>query len=295
MKKQVDDPGGPGSPAARKKKQNTVPSPEEEEKKKKQKEEALRRGMQERRLYDEKVVKAGLLGYIKDPYEQNLRDAIRNRVDSYSKSTVKASSGLMHSAREMYRDVTHMQTVEVPDELFDTTFIRYLMLGTGEMRRENERVHALCQKYSFYSFEGTRNKGDSCIYEYGAIKYPTSLNKHLTVNLERFMKRAVFALYPGISRRRIWAIINGITNDRRYEDEVEFVDKKASKVSTNEASAIRAVIKEHRAVLGLANPTDKISELKKDKERYHRLVLHYFVFLDRELERKAEMKLNGEK
>jgi len=115
------------------------------------------------------------------------------------------------------------------------------------------------------------------------------------MNLECFMIRAVFALYAGISCKGIWAIINGITNDRRHEDEVEFVDKKASKVSTNEASAIRAVIKEHRAVLGLANPTDKISELKKDKERYHRLVLHYFVFLDRELERKAEMKLNGEK
>jgi hypothetical protein len=43
-------------------------------------------------------------------------------------------------------------------------------------------------------------------------------------------------------------------------------------------------MQEHRAILGLANPTDKISELKKDKGRYYRLVLRYFVFLDRELE-----------
>jgi hypothetical protein len=35
--------------------------------------------------------------------------------------------------------------------------------------------------------------------------------------------------------------------------------------------------------------------LKKDKERYYRLVLRYFVFLDRELERKAEMKLSEER
>ena len=35
MKKQVDDPGGPGSPAARKK-QKTLPSPVEKEEKKKQ-------------------------------------------------------------------------------------------------------------------------------------------------------------------------------------------------------------------------------------------------------------------
>jgi hypothetical protein len=83
-------------------------------------------------------------------------------------------------------------------------------------------------------------------------------------------------------------------NDRNYGNEVEFVDKKESNQSTNENSVIRAVIEEHRAVLGLANPTDKISALKKDRERYDRLVLRHFVFLDRELERKAEMKLSEE-
>jgi len=114
------------------------------------------------------------------------------------------------------------------------------------------------------------------------------------MNLERFMICAVFALYPGISRNGKCAIINGIMKDRKHEDEVEFVEKKVSNESMNEDSVIRAVIKEHRAILGLANPTDKISELKKDKERYYRLVLRYFVFLDRELERKAEMKLSEE-
>jgi hypothetical protein len=92
------------------------------------------------------------------------------------------------------------------------------------------------------------------------------------------MIRAVFALYPGISRKGKWAIINGITNDRKHEDEVEFVDKKASNESTDEASVIRAVIQEHRAVSGLTNPTEKVLDLKKDKERYDRLVLRYFVF-----------------
>jgi hypothetical protein len=114
------------------------------------------------------------------------------------------------------------------------------------------------------------------------------------VNLKRFMVRSVFALYPGLFRKRIWAITNGITNDRQDEDEIEFVDKKTSRRRKDEASVIRAVIQEHRAVLGLANPADKISELKKDKERYYRIVLWYFVFLDQELERKAEVKLSVE-
>jgi len=81
------------------------------------------------------------------------------------------------------------------------------MLGTAEARRENERVHVLHEKHLFYSLEGTRYTGDADIYEYGAIKYLTNLKNHLAMNLERFMIRAVFALYPGISRKGIWAII----------------------------------------------------------------------------------------
>jgi hypothetical protein len=59
-------------------------------------------------------VKTCLLGHIKDPYMEKLRDIIEKRVGSYSKSIVNASSGLMHLVREMYHEVTHMETVEVP-------------------------------------------------------------------------------------------------------------------------------------------------------------------------------------
>jgi hypothetical protein len=155
-------------------------------------------------------------------------------------------------------------------------------------------VHALHENFAEFRFEGARYSGDSHIYTYGAMKYITNLKNHLTENLECFMIRTAFALYPGISRKGIWSITNGITNDRKHEGEVEFVGKKTSKGSTNEASATRAAIQEHRAVLGLVNPTDKISKLEKDKERYYRLFLRHFVFLDRELERKVEMKLSEE-
>jgi hypothetical protein len=202
MKKQVDAPGGPGSPAARDK-QKAVPSPEEKEEKKNRKREALRRRRQERRLYDEMMVKIFLLGHIKDPYREKLRDAIEKRVDSYSMGIFKASSRLMHLAREMYENVVHLKTVEILDELFDETFIRYLMLGTVEAREENERVHALHEKHPFYGFEGTRYKGDRSIYDYGEMKNLTNLTNHLTMNLERFMIRAVFALYPGVSRKGV--------------------------------------------------------------------------------------------
>jgi len=73
---------GPIVAGCQKKKQETVPSREEKEAEKRQKGEALRRRLQERRLYDEMVVKACLLGHIKDPYKEKMREAIGNRVDS---------------------------------------------------------------------------------------------------------------------------------------------------------------------------------------------------------------------
>jgi|YelNatPaOPRAMG01_1025707.scaffolds.fasta_scaffold20624_4 hypothetical protein len=58
-------------------------------------------------------------------------------------------------------------------------------------------------------------------------------------------------------------MINCITKDRKYEDMVDFVDKKASKESTNEATVIRAVVHEHCLVLGLAIPAEMASYIEK--------------------------------
>jgi len=101
----------------------------------------------------------------------------------------------------MYREVAHMETVEIPDEFFDKTSIRQLMLGTGEARRETQIVHALHENFAEFRFEGNRYKVDSTIYIYGAVKYLTNLRNHLTMDLEHFMIRAVFALDPRISRK----------------------------------------------------------------------------------------------
>jgi hypothetical protein len=68
------------------KKRKTVPNREGLEKTKKRRQEVRRQWLQERPQYNETVVKACLLKYIKNPYKQKLRDAIRNHVDSYSKS-----------------------------------------------------------------------------------------------------------------------------------------------------------------------------------------------------------------
>jgi len=45
-------------------------------------------------------------------------------------------------ARDIYRHVTGIKTVAVPEDFFDKTFIRHLILGTGETPTKNEGVHA---------------------------------------------------------------------------------------------------------------------------------------------------------
>jgi len=118
------------------KKQKTVQSEEEQEKTKKQKGEALRQMLEERRRCDEMVVKACLRKHNKDPYKQALREAIRNRVESYCRSIRYASFGHMHIAKEMYRNVTHMETVEVPDEFFNENLFVACWLAPGKLRRK---------------------------------------------------------------------------------------------------------------------------------------------------------------
>jgi hypothetical protein len=67
------------------------------------------------------------------------------------------------------------------------------------------------KNYAKCRVDATLYKVDADIYTYGAMK------NHLTMNLKRFMIRAVFALYPGLSRRGIWTITNCITNDSKNE------------------------------------------------------------------------------
>jgi hypothetical protein len=177
---------------------------------------------------DEIEVKAFLLWNIKDPYEEKLPEAIRNRVASSSLSACKASSGIIHLLKEMYDYVMELKTVEVPEELFNVTCNRRLMLGTGETSRRNERVHALHENYAEYRFNVILFRGDSVVYEYGAIKYLANPNNHMNMNPERFMIPSIFALYPGGSRKARCAIIHGSNNDRQHEGENGFVDEKTS-------------------------------------------------------------------
>jgi len=180
----------------------------------------------------------------------------------------------------------------LPDSSEFRFFVRYSAVDRRTWEIWQSRGN---ENHADYRLNGTRYRDNGDIYACGAIECLTYLKKHLTMNLERFMIRSIFALYPGLVRKGIWIIVDGIFNDSKNEEKIEFVDEKASSRRRNEASVICAAVQEHREVLGLANPTEEISELKNDEERYHPLILCYFVFLDGELERESETELGVRK
>jgi len=129
-----------------------------------------------------------------DKTKNQKQEAIRNRVASSSMGVWEASSRTMHLVKEMDRDVADINTVEVPEEFFNKTFICHLMLDTGETSRRNEGVHALHENHAEFHFNKTRYRGDADIYIYGAIKCLTNLKNHLAMNVKRFMIRSIFAI-----------------------------------------------------------------------------------------------------
>jgi len=235
--------------------------------------------LQQRRQSDEMVMKSCLLGYIKDPYREKLREAFRNDGDSCSSYVRNASFGT-----DAFGE----------GEIFNTTFVSQLMFGTWETSRRNETVHALRKHYANSRFYGAQYRGDADTYEYRAIRCLTNVRKNRIVYLDCFMICAVLALYPGLFREGICAIIDGMKNDRQHEQEIEFIDKGTSCCRKNRASVIRATIQKHPSVLGLVNPRGELSDMRKNEERCYPLFSPTSCFWTN-FERMAEMELSMEK
>jgi len=93
-------------------------------------------------------------------------------------------------------------------------------------------------------------------FEYRAMRCFTNVWNHKIVNLDCFMKRVVFALYPGLFRKGMLAVIDCKKNDRQHEQEIRIVDKRTSNRRKNLAFVIRATILKHRSVLGHVIPSE---------------------------------------
>jgi hypothetical protein len=130
-----------------------------------------------------------------------LLDAIRDRVDSHSRSGRKFSFGLTHLQIELYHDVTHIAKVIFPELFFKKTFINHLIPRNGEASKRNERADAHLKIYDNYRVNGAGHRCDVKRYEYRALSSLTSGRNQKILSVVFFMIGAHFVLYASLSAK----------------------------------------------------------------------------------------------
>lgn len=234
--------------------------------------------LQTRKQTQETVVKACLLRAICGSKDNKLdiRRALRLRVAAYSRRVHAASLGLLHVVQARFDGVDEDQvaTTPVPD-ITDQSFVRQLMLGTAASIHPIACVQTLHEEHPEFLVNTPRYQGDRNIYSAGATLCVTNIKTHLRLNLERFIKKTVYAACDADVRSRgecttVWADICGFnltTFVKQYplrREDAEFVARV-------------------RSVLGLTTPGASLSK------QYYRLddnlprILRAFVLLNRRL------------
>jgi len=246
----------------------------------------------------ETVVKACLLRHIRgDGFEKvAMRDALLARVLSFSKRIRCASLGMTHLIKQLYNNDQDISTIQVPSKYFDQTFIRQLLLGTQGASVPDPDIASLHSQFPEYLNDSDRHQGDRNIYSAGATKYLTNMKNHMRVNLDRFMKRSIYALHPdlnGSQKYELMKRIKGLTGHYNEDDDNRDDDNEEEEESTEETPVaedrLSAIVAAHRAALGLVRQTDRISEGWLKNNSCLPLILRYFVFLNREIESKATL------
>lgn len=235
----------------------------------------------------ETVVKACLRRHVRGDDEQkdDMCDAIRGRVMSFSKRVRSASLGITHLVKQMFDGIQDVASMQVPSKFFEQTFIRQLMLGTQDAIVPDADVTTLHQNFPEYLTHRERHRGDRNIYSAGATKYLTNLKNHMRVNLDRFMKRSIYALYPDLSKARKWEMTKRIKNERDddYGEETDDDDDEDPEGDDEFQEAIEA----HRVALGLVLPKDRVSQGWLRTDACLPRILRYYVFLNRQIERRT--------
>lgn len=234
-----------------------------------------------RRGRTETVVKACLWKHLEDgAHRAAMRDAIQRRVHAFSVRIHAAGLALNRLLIGLFDGAQDLDSVDLPTDIFDATFVRHLMLGTAGTSAAAPWVqHLHAQHPEYLALNGTaRYRGDSNVYSAGAIKYITNLKNHLRLNLERFIGRMVKSY--GWSNGEASSTMRRITGRQpRKNPENAYVFP--------ERREVVELIGQVRALLGLVDEGAEIDRtwLKQDDNLIR--ILHCFVLISRRLNQVA--------
>lgn len=203
----------------------------------------------ERKARVETVVKSSLLKYVcgDASFKEAFVQACRKRVDAFSRRAVMASLRLSGLVKHIFHGHDDVCDVVLPD-IFETTFVRQLMLGTKDATSPIPEVTAFLEKHpdGLEEFAGERHEGDRNIYCYGASKYITNLKNALKSSFKqrivKYLKHIKQELQ--LSNEQTAALLFRITGWK--------MPANLANVDVS-AEPLQAVITHQRRVLGLSN------------------------------------------
>ena len=171
--------------------------------------------LKEKRYTLETVVKGSLKNYVKKSNSSNFDfidgniikdkviECIESRTKIYSKRVVKGSILINYFLRYILqkqdnqkKDITEF---DIPEYLFDQTFIRQLFLGNKDCRvkfndfevfLKDEKLND--QKLFNDKEYNLRHLGDRNIYSFGAKKYLVNCENHLILNFDSFLNKYLY-------------------------------------------------------------------------------------------------------
>jgi hypothetical protein len=229
--------------------------------------------LKNRKFFKETVVKAALLKHLHGTSEQKQKvvSAIKQRVKCFSKRLHMASLTLGGYVKQIFDGVEDVSKADAKD-IFDTTFIRQVMVGVEDARRNFPRLQSFLKNNPVYSITAKRHLGDRNIYSAGAITYVTNLKNSMTttfsLRLKQFLKN--YQKTFGITDAQRIAMLYQINGWKLTLKEVP----------TIEGGEHFEEIQKHRKILNLGIG-DQITEGFLKKPKSLESLLKYYVYLNR--------------
>ena len=205
-----------------------------------------------RKEVEETVVKSCLRKHVRGDAEtkNSVVDALCRRVDAYSQRIGFASVALQSIVKDAFHGIDDVRQAVLPPDLFEQTFVRQLMLGTGgDTLIPSPAVVEFFARHPELAptDEHRRFQGDSNIYSAGAIKLLTNVKNSLIVNFERRVRRFArdFMEVEDLSEGDRAAMVHDILG---WPGTMEFYG-----CCYPQPKAVFDVVREQRSILGLAD------------------------------------------
>jgi len=227
-----------------------------------------------RKEFSETVVKSSLLRYIQGDgdVKSNIFNAIKERVEAYSKRMNLASIAISECIKELFMSVEDVRNVVIPD-LLDQTFIRQFILGTDGAQQAIPMVAQFYRRHPEYQIVKIRHSADRNIYSSGAIKYITNLKNAFNIPFISRVRKftSEYSTLHGLStidQKAMMCLINGWNIPKQYGKCFPLNEHIVTTIFT------------HRRVLDLAEGAQVSTKWLKKRSNMENIV-RYFGLLNR--------------